>query len=68
MAAGRAERPGGGHDARTAHLAGGDGLAQADVVPVRGAQVAHRREAGVQRLARVGHGQRRPEAVVVFEA
>jgi hypothetical protein len=50
------------------YLAGLDGLAQADVVPCIGADVAHRGEAGLQRPPRMAHRQHRPEAVVELQA
>jgi hypothetical protein len=71
VAEGRVHVPGGGRnrrgrieDARPRQLAGGDGVAQGQHHAVAVAEVAHRGEAGVQRLPRVhrgvvGHRRRR---------
>jgi len=63
VAAGRADRVGRGHDARPDDVAGLDRLAQADVVVVGRADVAHGGEPGLEREPGVLGRDHRPERV-----
>ena len=67
MAAGRAEGITGRDDARTDDLAGVDRLLQADIVPVVGTEIADGGEAGHQRVVRMRHRHRGPEAVAELQ-
>jgi hypothetical protein len=59
MSAGGTDRMNSHEHARSGDVAGGDGVAQADVDVVARAEVAHRGHSGVDGLARVGRGQQR---------
>ena len=64
MAARRSEQIGCRDDPRSNHPAAVDRFLQGYVVEVRRPDVAHRREAGIDRLPRVVGADRRPEASV----